>query len=257
MKIFAISLPRFKERYEHLQKHLSTFSGLNFSFIGVDGSNEIITSRRSTSTFLPGAIGCTLSHIEAYKCIEAENLHCALIIEDDAVLPKNIIQILAKISIKIKSNEIISLYSRTIGTAKYSSRHAERLESARLLYPMEAKWVRSTAAYVIGRDAAINIARGNDPIRFLADDFKNFYNEKWIDSIRLMHPMPVTLRAFESTIEQGQGTGFKNIFRTAVRNIKFFDYFRKIRRQNILNQQEEDLIVIDKVSPIATGFLGK
>lgn len=241
MKIFAISLPKFKTRYNSVVQSLANLKSADFEIIGVDGSDPKVFHGHSAGKFLPNAVGCTLSHVEVYRKIVEQDLRAALVIEDDVVISSDILNILAQIERVIRPGEVISLYNRTIGTARFSLQDAQILGGRRLIYPMDMRNMRTAAAYVIGREAAKCIADGNDPVRFLADDWAAFHAEGWIDSMRFLYPAPVKLFAFESTIEQGQGAGFRAMARRVLRQIKVFSKIREIRRRRLLVCQENDI----------------
>lgn len=251
MKLFVISLPRFSRRYKHIQNLLSGFPGLDYEFCGVDGSDPSAYPGRSADNFLQGAVGCTLSHVEAYRKIISQGLSQAMVIEDDVILPGNIVPILDSLSLRIRTWEVVSLYSRTMGTGFYSVFRADVIAGHKLIWPMDARWLRSAAAYVVGAEAAAKIAEGNDPVRYLADDWASFYREGWISGMRLMWPMPIRLRGFESTIEFGQQNSLFGRLRTVIRNVPILDNFRSIRRRYLLSRQEANLVLVDDPSPLA------
>ena len=100
LPIYIISLKQDTEKRKVISSTLEDF-GLEFRFIdaihGKELSTDIVNSARSNSRgnilkrgFLPtpNEIGCTLSHLKAYKNILDNNLSWACILEDDAILDK-------------------------------------------------------------------------------------------------------------------------------------------------------------------------
>lgn len=88
--VFVISLARAKERRESICKHLSNLN-IDYQMIdAIDGtafSNEEVNSIVAKNVSLhPGALGCYLSHVEAYRIVVQNKYPVALILEDDARL---------------------------------------------------------------------------------------------------------------------------------------------------------------------------
>lgn len=88
--IFVISLARAPERRATISAHLDAL-GLQYRIVeAVDGSLMSEQERNALLSpgvrYVPGVIGCYLSHIRAYEEILRENLPLALILEDDACL---------------------------------------------------------------------------------------------------------------------------------------------------------------------------
>lgn len=98
LPIYIISLKQDIEKRQVISNTLEDF-GLEFRFIdaiyGKELSNDILDSAKSNSRgnilrrgFLPtpNEVGCTLSHLKAYKEILDNNLNWACILEDDVIL---------------------------------------------------------------------------------------------------------------------------------------------------------------------------
>jgi glycosyl transferase, family 25 len=256
MHTFVISLPRFTERHSWQQSQLRRLTCLDHAFVGIDGSDPAVFPSRMAGNFLPGAVGCTLSHVEAYRRMTELGIEKAFILEDDVVLPDNIADILGDLAEVLQPSQVISLYSRAMTTAYYSAFDTQPVKAGRLLFPMDPCHVRTAAAYVIGIDAATNILHGNDPVKYLADDWASFYKLGWISSIRLLHPMPISLKAFESTIEQGEGDDLMSKMRRAVRRSAFFDTLRDARRRWLLRRHEGNLSLVPHASPMTRSHRG-
>lgn len=98
--IFVISLARAPVRREAMRKHLSEL-GLDCEIIdAVDGAklsaNEQSKLLAPGITYVPGVIGCYLSHINIYERIIAGNIDIALVLEDDACLNPDIVPALKR-----------------------------------------------------------------------------------------------------------------------------------------------------------------
>ena len=111
MHIFVVNLPEDNLRRKGIEKQLNSL-GLDFEiFPAIRGKNlttEETAKHYDAKWFVrnegrpatPGEIGCSLSHIEIYRQIKAQNLSHALILEDDAWLNPNLPQLLEAIDLK-------------------------------------------------------------------------------------------------------------------------------------------------------------
>ena len=104
MKTYAISLKRSKERYNYINKHLRGL-GLDYKIMdAIDGRKLTMEDIKANCDMehvnklrwwlTNGAIGCALSHFACYEAIVNSHDSCGFIVEDDAVLPLDINQIL-------------------------------------------------------------------------------------------------------------------------------------------------------------------
>ncbi len=96
--IFVISLARAPERRKSIEQHLRTL-GLSYEIINaVDGKLLDIDEQEKLLapgvSYVPGVIGCYLSHVGVYEEILNRKLPIALILEDDARLNPKIVSAL-------------------------------------------------------------------------------------------------------------------------------------------------------------------
>lgn len=129
-KIYFINLEKRKDRYKRFNvKFKNSDFNMNYElFKAIDGKqvdlgkyvtqntlNEILQTERNGKRkyhyqLTRGAIGCYLSHMNIWKDILDNNINQALILEDDANLPKNLNEILEdKIKYIPKDYDIILL----------------------------------------------------------------------------------------------------------------------------------------------------
>lgn len=148
-----------------------------------------------------GTIGCSISHYLVLKKIIEQNLEYAFIIEDDALLPNNINEILSELSQVIKNNEVISLFYTSHQVVKLSLTGIETLRSGELLFPLNIKDVAAATAYVVHKEAAKGIVKVNTPIKTNPDSWYDFYKYGGIVSFRCLYPPPVKLEYFKSSID--------------------------------------------------------
>lgn len=102
--IFIINLPKDKNRKAFQEKQMKTL-GLSYEFVnGFYGDDEkVIAScddelakKEHGKVLMKGEKGCAYSHRFCYERMLSEGILCALILEDDVVLPSNFETILEK-----------------------------------------------------------------------------------------------------------------------------------------------------------------
>src|SRR5438876_3091800 len=199
MRVFAISIPRYRKRYAYLTEHLCNYFGDEFEIVGVDGRN-ISNDTAAAIGLSPAQIGCSLSHIAVYRRIVELDLPCALIVEDDCILPRDIHTLLAQLEKMISPGEAIQLYNWSSQLSELSTRNTVRFGSYELYYPMQMSGVGTTTAYIITRQAAERLIRVNDPVKVSADNWSFFQSHGAVSVVRILHPSRVRIMPFESTI---------------------------------------------------------
>ena len=248
MKTYVITLERSKERNLYIKKHVVKRS-LDYQIIpAVDGSLlteedikntcnlEIVNQNKRWLT--NGAIGCALSHLNAYlEFIKTPN-RSAFIIEDDVLLPKNINLLLNEIEREIKPSEIILLYYSSFKPAKFSAIGETNLSFGGLYYPIDIKQPISTTAYIIGREAAINLIKIIKPIRTAADSWFYFYSKGAFNSFRLHYPSLTLTKNFKSSINYFKKGSIKHYLSLFINNYKIpiLYHILKYNRKKILTK---------------------
>lgn len=214
IKTYAISLERSTERRRHITSHLAK-TNLDYTIINaIDGRNisqtekeklvapDVINYRFYASgeiKFNNGAVGCQLSHIEAYKQFLNTDDEFAFVVEDDVVLPKNINQILENVTKYMTTDSVCLLHYYHPGAMDFSTINAIDLQDMQLLIPIEIPG--STAAYIIGRRAAIKYIAGILPIRNTADEWTSFYRQGFFSDVRILYPRQIQTKHFKSVID--------------------------------------------------------
>ncbi len=136
-------------------------------------------------SFLPGEIGCSLSHLKAYRFMLSRGLPQAVILEDDVVLDTNLVAVATAVAALLDDSrpEVVLLSQaksvfpdtrREIDTACRTAYSLAEVNSARLAW-----------GYLLNAAAAQSILAGNCPVRFLADDWKRlrFYCDCHISAV--------------------------------------------------------------------------
>ena len=120
--IYVIALEHTHARRKAISERLGAH-GLSFNFIkAVNGKNLAEDEIDNFTTFtrqkyLPyplskGAIGAGLSHLDAWRIIAASDAPMALILEDDAILDKDLDDILHQLSLLEDRIDIVNLHNR-------------------------------------------------------------------------------------------------------------------------------------------------
>ena len=202
-KIYVISLKRMPERRKLMEAQLSRL-GLEAEFVeGIDGLELSEATLKANYTdqgsdkMTPTEIGCAWSHRNVYKRLIDSEEEYALVLEDDAILPPEIVPFLELIP-KIASDwELISLcwanlnrvnpYTFRIFRNRFplspynqhkfkpgSSAHEYRLGET--LFP-----IFRAVAYMVSRQGAHVFMRHNTPITYLTDHiFAHSTPGKWL-----------------------------------------------------------------------------
>ena len=209
MKTLVISLRRSQERRRSISNHLS-HAHISFSFLdGIDGTNisperrrELIVPERLgwTNYFRPGAIGCALSHLQAYQTLLATNESHMLILEDDARLrlpPESLKRVFQSISSDSNFDVVLlNSYSRERTTVSPSN---HSLEKGIRAFVCIDEAPASSLAYVVSRSAARRMLQINTPLRCTADQWSEYLQNGV--RIHLLKPDPFVPNFDQSVID--------------------------------------------------------
>ncbi|WP_345828583.1 glycosyltransferase family 25 protein [Erwinia sp. HDF1-3R] len=204
MKIFVINLKKSVFRREAITSRLDEL-GLEFELLdAVDGRDMSEEERRVHTkelnyAFLPGEIGCALSHQKAYKRMIDNNISEALILEDDALLPDCLPSLLSN-EMLTSSKPGILLLSRV---NKYIKKPTRSLNG---IFSVHSVHNATTAhSYIINLSGAKNLLRSLYPIWMTSDKWSLFEDYSLVN-IEAIIPEPVTLgeNAKTSTINHSK-----------------------------------------------------
>lgn len=232
MKVIAMTLRRAPERGVYIDKHLS---GLKLDYAMVDCMDyrdyteeeyarfyDAEAVRRNPYLF-KGVIGCTLSHLKIYDKMAAENIPCALVLEDDASLPSNIRDILDRIEPELEPEEVIALsyHNHAPKDTLFSNSGRKKIaKGLELVYPVALDEIASTMGYVITLAAARKLAAINRPVRFSCDYWGTYYKKGGFSSFRCLYPVVVKPVSFRSTIDYPAGKTLISRLAARVRKYK-------------------------------------
>ena len=206
LPVYVISLARARERRIKIEDHLTSL-GIKYKiFEAVDG--EVLKSedlkkysskkalgfigRELTSS----EIGCALSHLKIYEELKSKRFGGALILEDDALLDRNCMQVLSSLLSQNVNWDIINLVTDApeIGLRiKLPFKH----EITKLEF-----YSNRTTAYLINYRAAETLLWAGIPIKTSAD---GLLGNKKLHGLEMFGIFPnlATLSPEESTISPG------------------------------------------------------
>ena len=247
MQAYVINLARSADRRSHITAELKNI-GIDYEIVtAVDGQNLTLSDTvKIDPSFLKiehpaGAAGCALSHLSVYTKIIADGLDKALVLEDDVILPADLASLANAVAEQLTGAEIALLNFDSPEPVRMSSEGVIRLPPARLLaLPIDISQPRSSAAYVITREACERMVKSVMPIRVLADAWWHFYREGALDRVRCVVPLSVRKSPkFTSTIgfySLGDGLSSRFVEPLARRKIPVFSQVLSYRRKRIYRQ---------------------
>jgi len=251
MKVFVVSLKRAAERREYITAHLDALQ-MDYEIIDAVDYQQMSPDDFATLTdgkavseniyLTKGVLACALSHVKIYTKIVEDDLDKVLVIEDDAILPKDIKSLLAGIEKIIGEDEVITLsYFSHFGNDIYLSKQEVTSvnKNYNLLYPANLQQIGSTMAYVITKKVAQKLPGLILPVSVAADYWGTFYNRGGFTSFRCVYPLPVKPALFPSIIDYPDAKTFKSKLAAWVRRNKIpmlTSYLNK-RSQNLIDQK--------------------
>jgi len=186
MNTFVISLPYDTSRRILIEQQLKKI-GLDYTIvdavIGVEKIddprfyNDAAAKKGEGRSLRAGEIGCALSHAFVYSEIVRLDLPWALILEDDAILHEDLLNVIKALeSGIIRQGDIISL-SRCDQYKPWNIRSL--IGPYKLVEPFFVREgsIAQTVGYIITQDAAKAIADMNIPVKFPADSW-GYYKGK-------------------------------------------------------------------------------
>lgn len=223
MKIYVINLERSPERRRFMEQQLTSM-GTPFEIVpAVDGRTLDMSNRAIVDPALPsvvlqrtggspeGVAGCALSHARAYGRILETTDKSAVILEDDAALPKDFPELIASVEQAMGDAEIALLHYANRQGCRVTRRGATDIGRSRLLAtPVTDCHLTSSAAYIITRQACRSLLEGAVPVRTYPDDWETFREQGMIQRVRCVVPMAVLHSPdFRTTIDYWKPGSFR------------------------------------------------
>jgi glycosyl transferase, family 25 len=200
---YVVNLARSLDRRAHITRELQK-TGLAYEIVtAVDGRALdmadvalIDPSFIVSGVFPAGSAGCALSHLNIYRKIIEDGLDVALILEDDVILPADLVNLAEEVAGHLSGPEAALLSVDCPNPVQLARDGAVQLSAGRqLALPIDVSQLRSTGAYLITREACERMIKILLPIRVNADAWPFFYREGALDRLRCVAPMPVLKNA--------------------------------------------------------------
>lgn len=249
MKIFVINLKRSKKRRKSIERQLNRLSLKYELYEAVDGiawgkdkmSHYI---KKNLIDELPsGHLAASLSHFFLYKQIVENNIHQALILEDDVVLSNDLPEILKYLDKHpLNSLEIVLLHMQVLYGAKLLKIGAIHLNVNKSIYYLKPPkgGIGSGAAYIITKEAAENRLR-DFPISFKIDSWVPMMRKGIFEYLRCVYPYPVTPAFFPSDINYINEESIKHKLKKLANNIPLLAHFLKSQRKETWISSQQDI----------------
>ena len=218
MKAFIINLKESVERRIKMENQLKKLK-LKYELIdAVDGRKMSEQQKKSITqevnyAFLPGEIGCALSHQKIYQRMLDESTDVALILEDDVILNADINEIIKKIPIKVDVPTVI-LLSRS---NKYLKKPVHKLTDKYSLH--KTHHATTTHSYILNKKAAQALLAGLYPVWMVADKWMLFEELSMVKVFSVVpHPVELSTEAGNSTINAQKGDLELNLHKKLIWN---------------------------------------
>lgn len=209
MRTFVVNLEKDKVRRDSIKSQLNNIN-IPFEFVkAVYGKNlsqselsecynDSKAMRTQCRSLTLSEIGCAYSHIKIYQKMIRENIQTALILEDDAIIPRNSSEILLNIEniIEHEIPEVILLSPVELLDDKSPETKIDNIYNLK-----KFKKGYLTSSYIINLYAAKTLLEELYPIGDVADCWKRLSNHKIVD-IRVVDPPLIQQNRedFESSI---------------------------------------------------------
>lgn len=209
-KIYLINLARSPDRLGFMERQLKAM-GLAFERIeAVDGKD--LTPDRIHELAVPerveewpnlltsSAIGCSLSHVKAYRKFLEDGGSAAIFMEDDIELLEGFGAVAEGVADVLTPKACALLYFHGAEKA-FVREDAIELNGDRRLHQALTPWgAYTTGAYILSRESARSIAEFNSPVYTTADSWGVYCRDGILDGLWAVLP-PVTAPAnFSSDI---------------------------------------------------------
>ncbi|MDE1496128.1 glycosyltransferase family 25 protein [Xenorhabdus bovienii] len=200
MKAFVINLEKDIERKKSMQEQLQEIN-LDAEFItAVYGKvltdeqlHEICPDFDKIALTL-GEVGCSMSHLNAYKKMIDDDIPIALVLEDDVIFNDDLLPILShleKHSTALSATPYVFLLNKT--NEYLESFKKPLIENYKIVSVIDAA---CTFGYILNLSAAKKLYQYLKPVRFVADEWKLF-REQGIIKLKGIIP-PIIHTSFHS-----------------------------------------------------------
>lgn len=213
MHAYVVNLARSPDRRRHMVEQLAR-TRVDYDFVdAVDGRELDLADSElfdptvvGTATYRPGAAGCALSHLDVYRRVVNDGRECALVLEDDVMLPSDLDALARAVVRQMSGAEVVLLNFHSEEPCRITRAGSVPLPASRLLVDLvDEGQASSTGAYVVTREACERMAEAILPLRAQPDDWVFYRRQGALDRLRCVAPMPVpNSPALRTTIDQAQ-----------------------------------------------------
>jgi glycosyl transferase family 25 len=213
MRAYVINLARSTERRRHMEAQLARL-GLDYQLVpAVDGRELDLDDPQLMDPelprwgpgpgFRPCAAGCALSHMRVFRAVAQSGAPFALVLEDDVVLPADLPGLAEEVGACLTGAAVALLNFHAPEPCRVTAAGAIALSASRqLVQPLDMHGLTSAGAYVVTREACLQLLGALLPLRTYVDDWDFYCREGVLSGVRCVVPMPVTNSpSFRSTID--------------------------------------------------------
>ncbi|MEM7329326.1 MAG: glycosyltransferase family 25 protein [Pseudomonadota bacterium] len=210
MQIFVLNLDKDHARMDHMKSQLDNADLPYERLRGVYGKEmsqaewsthySIKKARwRRARSLSPAEVGCSLSHLRAYREIVRRNLPFAFILEDDAVISENLEELLMHFEQVLDPDESIAIL---FSDAKVDTKSSTDLPLGLKLSPIRDAYYASS--YIITRGGAKALLADLYPVGDISDPWTRLMRYKVVD-VRAITPslIPQDQETFGSSTTEG------------------------------------------------------
>lgn len=201
----------------------------------------------------PNVAACALSHLACYRRVLDEGWAGALVVEDDVVLPDDLVELTSQVASNARGAELVLYgygHKRAEEPVLLSSTGSVEAGDRALLMPVDITNVKGAVTYYITAEACRRIVGHLLPITVPADDWDFFYAQGFIDNLHCVWPRAVTSKSFPSTI--GYSAGLKARVKQMVEQTSGLRPLLDRRHQRLQKFWSETRLV-SPPSPLATA----
>lgn len=238
--IFVISLKHSKDRRASIQKQMDKLQ-IPFEFHDAFDGRSLVKGdiridwkevEKYPFWLSNGVLGAALSHYYVYEKIVQRQLPLAVILEDDCILNRDFIEVLKRLSLHLKGNEVLLLYYGCWNPLVFlKSTLFPLTDKYSIVVSQSMEGVITANAYAISFEAARSMFEKVLPIRAGADPWKYFMNNGMIDEIRFVYPMCCDSGDFKSTIDYLKQKSLTEKFSSLINEYKIFPFYQFLRQK--------------------------
>jgi len=193
----------------------------------LDAISDTKAVKEAPHWLLPGIIACSASHRLCFqKMIEAQDSY-ALILEDDVILHKDIVEVLKNLEAQIKTGEVLMLYFQSKKTINFSKAGMNNVNTNHhLMYPVNFEWLGSSGAYLISLDVAKKLYDHEYPIKSCIDSWGRFIASGWIKTLRVLIPFAAHSSLEESAVDYVDPKRLKGKIKKIIATLRLFPFYQ-------------------------------